>query len=140
MNLNRFPNFILFFQFPSTFLKWPQIGPLWSYACTTNGPQASICISQFFQCLQRVVFKPIKRQLCTTFHLLREEGRFIGSVRGCVARAPHGLHVGNRHTQYGQFVGFSGQGAAGGDHVRQLGDVLGHFVASASLNLTVVLP
>lgn len=47
--------------------------------------------------------------------------------------------MGDSHTQDRQLVGFPGQGAAGRHHVRQLGDVLGHFVAPTPLNLTVVL-
>lgn len=75
----------------------------------------------------------------TVPYLFGEKRRLVGPIGGCVAGAPHGLHVGDGHPQDGQLVGFPCEGAAGGDHVRQLSDVLGHFVASASLNLTVVL-
>lgn len=71
--------------------------------------------------------------------LLSEEGRLVGPVRGRVAGASHGLHVGDGHAQDGQLVRFPRQGAACGHHVRQFRDVLGHFVASSSLDFTVVL-
>lgn len=49
--------------------------------------------------------------------LFSEKGGLVGPISGCVASAPHGFHMGDSHTQDGQLVGFSGQGAAGRDHV-----------------------
>lgn len=72
-------------------------------------------------------------------YLFSEKGGLVGPISGRVASTPHGFHMGDSHTQDGQFIRFSGQGTAGRDHVRQLSDVLGHFVAPASLNLTVIL-
>lgn len=70
--------------------------------------------------------------------LFRKKGGLIGPVCGCVASAPHGFHMGHSHTKYCQLVRFPGQRAACRHHVWKLSDVLSHFVASASFNLTVV--
>ena len=65
--------------------------------------------------------KTIKSSLITidsdSPDLFSEKRGLVGPISGCVACAPHGFHVGNSHTQDGQFIRFSGKGAAGGDHV-----------------------
>ena len=43
------------------------------------------------------------------------------------------------HSENGEFVRLTSQGAAGGHHVTQLIDIGGHLVATAALNLTVTL-
>lgn len=70
--------------------------------------------------------------------LFRKKGGLVGPICGCVASAPHGFHMGHSHTKYCQLVRFSGQCTACRHHVWKLSDVLCHFVASASFNLTVV--
>lgn len=74
-----------------------------------------------------------------TGYLLRQERRLVGAVCGLVPGAPHGLHVRDGHAQDGELVWLPGQRAARGDHVRELGDVLGHLVPPPPFNLTVVL-
>lgn len=53
----------------------------------------------------------------TVQYLFSQKGGFIGPISRRVASASHGFHVGDSHTQYGQLIRFSGQGAAGRDHV-----------------------
>lgn len=83
--------------------------------------------------------KKKKKKRVSLAHLFGEEGRFVGSISGRVASSSHGLHVRHGHTQDGELIWFPGKRAAGGHHVRQLGDVLRHFVTPAPLNLAVVL-
>ena len=52
----------------------------------------------------------------------------------------HVLHMGNRHTEDGQLVRFSGERATSRDHITEFVDVDGHFVASSAFNLAVALP
>lgn len=47
--------------------------------------------------------------------------------------------MGHGHAEDSQFVWLAGQSAAGGHHVRQLRDVLGHLVTATPLYLAVVL-
>jgi len=54
----------------------------------------------------------------TVQYLFGEKGGLIGPIGGRVASAPHGFHMGDGHTQDGQFVRLPSQGAAGRDHVR----------------------
>lgn len=46
----------------------------------------------------------------------------------------------NSHPENGEFVGLPGKGGTGRDHIRELGDVGGHLVPPASLDLAMVLP
>ena len=73
--------------------------------------------------------------------VVRQERGFVGRVvlGWGGAEAPQRLDVGHRHPQDGQLVRLAGQGVAGGDHVRELGDVGRHLVATPTLDLAVVL-
>ena len=50
------------------------------------------------------------------------------------------LHVRDGHPQDGEFVWFSGKGAAGGHHVAELVHVGRHLVPPATLYFAVTLP
>lgn len=67
--------------------------------------------------MQQPRFWHTNKSTTTVQHLFSEEGRFVGPVSGCVACAPHGFHMRDRHAQDGQLVRFPGQSAAGRDHV-----------------------